>query len=71
MEKKYIIKEKELVRLLKAEAILNALEAGGVDNWDWYGESINESLNGTGYETVGEFVENELLPDYEEYIEIL
>ena len=71
MEKKYIVSESELVKLLEAEAVLNALEAGGVDNWDWYGELINESLNGTGYETVGEFVENELLPDYEEYIEIL
>ena len=71
MEKKYIVSESELVKLLEAEAVLNALEAGGVDNWDWYEESINESLNGTDYETVGEFVENELLPDYEEYIEIL
>ena len=67
MEKKYIVSENDLIKLLEVEAVLNALEAGGVDNWDWYGESINESLNGTGYETVGEFVEDELLPEYEEY----
>ena len=67
MEKKYIVSENDLIKLLEVEAVLNALEAGGVDNWDWYGESINESLNGTDYETVGEFVENELLPEYEEY----
>lgn len=67
MEKKYIVSENDLIKLLKAEAVLNALEAGGVDNWDWYGKSINESLNGTGYETVEEFVEDELLPEYEGY----
>lgn len=67
MEKKYIVSENDLIKLLEAEAVLNALEAGGVDNWDWYGESINGSLNGTGHETIGEFVEEELLPEYEEY----
>ena len=66
-----IIPKNEFADLLRDSDKLNRLECGGVDNWDWYGESINESLNGTGYETVGEFVENELLPDYEEYIEIL
>lgn len=24
------------------DAILSALEAGGVDNWEWYGESIRD-----------------------------
>lgn len=67
MEKKYIVSENDLIKLLEAEAVLNALEAGGVDNWDWYGESINNSLNGTGYETIGKFVEEELLPEYEKY----
>jgi len=28
--------------LERAEAKLNALEAGGVDNWEWYGESLKE-----------------------------
>lgn len=27
--------------LLRAEKILNALYAGGVDNWEWYGESLS------------------------------
>lgn len=26
--------------LLQAEAVLNALEAGGVDNWEWYDDSL-------------------------------
>lgn len=28
------------LKLLQAEWKLTALERGGVDNWDWYGESI-------------------------------
>ena len=31
---------KRLKELERAEAKLNALEAGGVDNWEWYGESL-------------------------------
>jgi hypothetical protein len=28
-------------QLLLAEKTLNALEEGGVDNWEWYSESLN------------------------------
>lgn len=28
--------------LLHKEAKLDALEAGGVDNWEWYEESLND-----------------------------
>jgi hypothetical protein len=30
----------ELKSLIKAKIQLNALENGGVDNWEWYGESL-------------------------------
>lgn len=30
----------ELVELRKRDRILSALEAGGVDNWEWYSESL-------------------------------
>ena len=40
---KYVLSEEELLSLLKYEAKLIALENGGVDNWEWYGESIHES----------------------------
>lgn len=36
------VSEKRLKELERAEAKLNALEAGGVDNWEWYGESLKE-----------------------------
>lgn len=28
--------------LLDSEAMLTALEDGGVDNWQWYGESLRD-----------------------------
>ena len=28
--------------LIKAEKTLSALEAGGVDNWEWYYESLKD-----------------------------
>lgn len=37
---KRIIEEEELLQLLEHDAILSALESGGVDNWDWYEESL-------------------------------
>lgn len=44
MENKYIVPEKRLRELLEAEARLNALEWGGVDNWEWYGDSLCDYL---------------------------
>lgn len=34
------ISKKELDELRDAQAKLNALEAGGVDNWEWYDKSL-------------------------------
>lgn len=36
------ITAERLKTLERAEAKLQALEAGGVDNWEWYGESLKE-----------------------------
>lgn len=36
---------KEYEELLKRDEILTALEAGGVDNWEWYDEAIKEFKN--------------------------
>jgi len=36
------IKKSEYLGLKKDEKMLRALEAGGVDNWEWYGDSLNE-----------------------------
>jgi hypothetical protein len=39
---KTAIDSTELKQLQNAAAKLAALEAGGVDNWEWYGESLKE-----------------------------
>lgn len=39
---KYILTEDELKNLIKDSLTLEALENGGVDNWDWYCDSIHE-----------------------------
>ena len=36
------ITEAEYSKMQRQIAKLEALEAGGVDNWDWYGESLKE-----------------------------
>lgn len=41
----YVISEERLRELLEEEARYIALENGGVDNWEWYGASIQEYLS--------------------------
>lgn len=43
-EEKVTITKQRFDELRKAEAVLNALEAGGVDNWEWYSKSLEEHL---------------------------
>ena len=45
MMKYYLIEESRLKELLESEARLAALEYGGVDNWEWYGESLSQYLD--------------------------
>lgn len=33
---------KEVKRLRQRDDMLSGLEAGGVDNWDWYSESLKD-----------------------------
>ncbi|UEP18968.1 hypothetical protein [Klebsiella phage vB_Kp_IME531] len=37
------ISEARLKYLESRDEILSALEAGGVDNWEWYSESLQEA----------------------------
>lgn len=39
------VTKKELETYIKAYYMLTALRQGGVDNWQWYGESISDFLN--------------------------
>ena len=40
MTKKRLIDEDELLDLLDCRNTLTALEQGGVDNWEWYCDSL-------------------------------
>lgn len=40
-----IISEVELASLLRDSLTLRYLEAGGVDNWTWYGENFDEEYD--------------------------
>lgn len=40
LEKQYLVNESELIELLHNSFKLMALENGGVDNWNWYSQSI-------------------------------
>lgn len=42
--KYYKVEEEDLRCFIKYRAKLEALEAGGVDNWSWYGESCSDYL---------------------------
>lgn len=52
------ISKSKLIELLKDCAKLRALEAGGVDNWEWYDESIEQ------YEKILEEVKDDYLTKY-------
>lgn len=44
IDKYRLIKEDKLIILLESYIRLRALESGGVDNWEWYGESIGDFI---------------------------
>ena len=51
------ISQKELDELRDSQHKLNCLEQGGVDNWEWYGESLK-----------GYFKEREFTGVFEDYL---
>ena len=55
----YEISEKELLELLTSDLTLGHLEAGGVDNWSWYGEGRREYLE----EAASFFLPKEEIPE--------
>lgn len=59
-EEKYILTSTQLRRLIRAEEILYALECGGVDNWEWYGESIGDYLKNINCGDIDDAVDKEL-----------
>jgi len=67
MEKWYKVSESELRELIHDSIKLCALEAGGVDNWEWYSDSIHDFLaeNAKNNENIYSLAKKEL-QNYEE-----
>lgn len=42
--KYYRIAEVKLLNLIESDMRLSALEAGGVDDWEWYGASLDNFI---------------------------
>lgn len=49
------ISQERFEELIDKERKLDALEAGGVDNWEWYGESLKEYFKWVDEQTGGQF----------------
>ena len=60
MGKYYKISEELLVELMTDSLTLAALESGGVDNWEWYGESCCDFLDEAGVEDFEELAIREV-----------
>ena len=45
MEEIYLVKKSKLISLVAAYYQLTALENSGVDNWEWYGDSLKSWLD--------------------------
>ena len=62
----FLVNEKELQELLKAYCQFQALECGGVDNWEWYGEAMCNYLEDEGCQKFDDVVKN-MLKSYKVY----
>lgn len=60
MEKYYKISKDLLIELMRDSLVLAALESGGVDNWEWHGESCGDFLDEAGAEDFDELAEREV-----------
>lgn len=60
--KQYIISEDNLKRLLKKSAIFNIIKANNII----YSDILKEALDKFGYNTIEDFVDKVLLPQYKE-----
>lgn len=68
--KDIVISRDELKEMHESCMLMDALRGGGVDNWEWYSESISDYLkfinedNGTDYQDFDEAVEGLFIEAY-------
>lgn len=71
-KKKYVkISVDELAELIEAKKELSALNCGGVDNWEWYGECFESYIEDTEFENWDDYIESctseeNILKEYEQ-----
>ncbi len=53
------ISKEEYVRLRIADETINLLDIGGIDNWEWYGESLNPD-GGESFDDMEERIHKEV-----------
>ena len=63
MSKKYLVDENILAELLREEQKLKLLENGGVDNWEWYDDSLNPD-DGITYDDIQDMSDDEVIEEY-------
>lgn len=64
MKKYYVLTEKELKEILYNATLYKALEAGGVDNWEYCNDAIQSALSDVDCQDIEEVIEKEVLPTY-------
>lgn len=58
-----IIPKNKFANLLRDSDKLYRLECGGVDNWEWYGESLNDDED-SSYEEIQDMSDDDLIDFY-------
>lgn len=59
-----IIPKNKFANLLRDSNKLHRLECGGVDNWEWYGESLNNDDEDLSYEEIQDMFDDDLIDFY-------
>ena len=55
-----IIPKEELASLLRDSDKLHRLECGGVDNWEWYSEALNDEKD-LSYDEIQDMSDDDLI----------
>ena len=62
----YLIDESRLAKLLREEQKLKLLENGGVDNWEWYDESLFHPDEGKTLNDIEDISDEEIIKNYKD-----
>lgn len=57
------ISKERLAKLLRKEQELRLLENGGVDDWEWYGDSLNPDA-GITYDEIQDMSDDEVIKKF-------